>query len=36
MSLPINSDFEVVSNAEAAAVIDKYSLEMLQLPLQEI
>ena len=36
MSLPINSDFEVVSNAEAAAVIDKYSPAMLQMTLQEI
>ena len=34
--LPINSDFEVVSNAEAAAVIDKYSPTMLQMTLQEI
>ena len=36
MSLPMNSDFEVVSNAEAAAVIDKYSSAMLQMTLQEI
>lgn len=36
MSLYMNSDYEVVSNAEVAGIIEKYSTDMLYLTLQEI
>ena len=36
MSLPINSDYEVISNAEVSSVINRYTPEMLDLSLSEI
>lgn len=36
MSLPISSDYEVISNAEVSSVVNKYTPEMLDISLDEI
>lgn len=36
MSLPLNSDYDIISTAEVSSIIDKYSPEMLNISLNGV